>query len=76
MNYDLVCLILITYSYFHFAVPCGSNEFACKSGYGCLNESLRCDSKLHCLDESDELQCGNVPFQFVTDLNLRGVIIN
>ncbi|XP_072041706.1 uncharacterized protein [Amphiura filiformis] len=54
-------------------VPCESNEFSCSSGYGCLNQSLVCNSEHNCYHESDEKQCGcsdinilpNISKQFV-----------
>ena len=38
-------------------VPCHEDEFQCESGLECLDPSLRCDEKPHCMDESDE-ECG------------------
>ena len=62
-------------------VPCESGDFLCKSGYGCLNQSLICDNHPQCLNGSDEVACGmtsnfkNEPFNYcstdiaISDLN-------
>ncbi|XP_072030434.1 CUB and sushi domain-containing protein 1-like [Amphiura filiformis] len=38
-------------------VPCGTGEYLCDSGYGCLNQSLLCDNNPQCLNGSDEIGC-------------------
>lgn len=36
---------------------CGSGEFACRDGSGCVEEALVCDGSGHCVDGSDEEDC-------------------
>ncbi|XP_072046447.1 tolloid-like protein 2 [Amphiura filiformis] len=38
-------------------LSCNEDEFLCHTGYGCLEQSLVCDSQPQCVDKSDENGC-------------------
>ena len=52
----------------HRLVGCLDDEFACQSGYGCLDRSLLCDNLLQCLHGSDEVGCGKIPKMYAQNV--------
>ena len=56
-----VFVIVISWAFFFVSLdfpPCGSGEFQC-SNQVCIDEKQRCDGKTDCVDNSDEIECGN-----------------
>ena len=45
-------------SFLSTTVDCLPGEFACETGYGCLDPSLVCSVYVECADKSDERGCG------------------
>ena len=50
-----------SYWFIYVQVGCTADEFQCDSGYGCLDQSLLCDTQPQCLHGSDEFGCGMWP---------------
>ncbi|XP_072033271.1 CUB and sushi domain-containing protein 3-like [Amphiura filiformis] len=48
---------LLTVEATNESVTCEPHEFQCASGYGCFDQSLRCNAYSQCIDDSDELNC-------------------
>ena len=40
-----------------FAESCDGTSFVCRSGVGCVDDTLRCNGVRNCLDGSDEFGC-------------------
>ena len=39
---------------------CKSTEFQCKNRNQCILKSFQCDKEFDCVDQSDEIGCGNL----------------
>ncbi len=51
---------------------CGQSEYQCARSMECISASFLCDFKQHCLDGSDEEECGKYePIDYLSSI-LRG----